>query len=1050
MNSLPGLALRHPVAVTMILVSLVIAGILACYRMPLKFLPDLDAPFVGCFIPYAGASPGQVEKEIAIPAEGEFRTIPNLKRISTYSNSDGCRVNMIFEDDTPMATASAEVRDRIERLKLVLPQEVDRILTFRHSSGSIPVMALGFFRAGDEEEFIHLIRTMVEPRLSRLDGVAEVQVFASKPEPEVLIEFDQNRLRTHNIPLYQAIATLQTANINLSVGELPEGDSKYFVRVTDEFRRPEDLAAVYVGNGTRLRDVAEVGFKTREMEGHYDIDGKGGAFIIVLKESEANTVDTCENIKEELKRLEQDPALAGAEEFVFFDQSELIMAALNGLINEGTGGALMAIVVLYLFLLRIRPTLIVTLAIPVSLMSALAFMYFWGMTLNLVTMVSLIVAMGMLVDDAIVVIENIYRYVQSGLDYRESARRGTEEVALAITASMLTTLVVFIPVLYMQRGQMAQFMKQFALPMTAAQVASLFVGFTLIPLAVSRFRDRNVSDLFKTESDPALEQESGPRRSWWWRLVHVHPLTHIIRLYARCIDWTLRNRLASCLIVALILLATFIGPFQKVGVQQVPTLDLREIDIDVELDQNFDMEMAKGIFDQLKQAVEAQREELGIKNIFTRYSAGGGTVEVHLLETDEPGFEDLRFTTQDVLHILAARLPGRVPGAEIRYRVPEAGDENEGTRSISLRMRGDDSFELSQYAHRFKELLNRVPNVSDANIDTERAKQEVQLRVDAPLADNAGISPMIIARTVDIALRGNRLPYLKQGGREFPVWAQFREEDRKRRDNLDNVSVIGGDGGLVPLSQLVSYGKAESPMSIQRVDAKNVVNISAKVSSQDMTAVQQDVKTLISNFSMPLGYSVQLGDQFHELEMNMANFGMTMMLAIILIYIVMATLFESFTLPISILVAVPLAFVGVYWGLFLLGTSLDTIGLIGCILLVGVVVKNGIVIVDHVHLLRDRGMERHAALVQSGRDRFRPVMMTALTTTLGVVPLAIEGAGGNTVSFVSLGRSLVGGMITGTLLTLVVVPLLYALIEDGTDWCKAFIGDVGSLKSDGQ
>jgi len=1047
MNALPGFALRHPVAVTMILVSLVLAGILACYRMPLKFLPDLDAPFVGCFIPYAGASPGQVEKEIAIPAEGEFRTIPNLKRIATYSGDDGCRVNMIFEDDTPMATASAEVRDRIERLKLVLPQEVDRILTFRHSSGSIPVMALGFFRGGNEEEFIHLIRTMVEPRLSRLDGVAEVQVFASKPEPEVLIEFDQNRLRTHSVPLYQAIATLQTANINLSVGELPEGGSKYYVRVTDEFRRPEDLGAVFVGNGTRLRDVASVGFKTREMDGHYDIDGKGGAFIIVLKESEANTVDTCENVKAELKQLELDPALKGAEEFVFFDQSELIMAARDGLINEGTGGAAMAVVVLYLFLLRIRPTLIVTTAIPVSMMAALAFMYFWGMTLNLVTMVSLIVAVGMLVDDAIVVIENIYRYVQSGLDYKEAARRGTEEVALAITASMLTTLVVFIPVLYMQRGQMAQFMKQFALPMTAAQIASLFVGFTLIPLAVSRFRDRNVTEFFPTEDTSTIEDDGARKRPWWRRLFFVHPLTHIIRSYARCIDWTLHNRLASCLLVILVLAITFIVPFQKVGVVQVPTLDLREIDLDVTLDQNFDMEMAKGVFDRLKHAVEQQREELGIKNIFTRYNAGGGTVEVHLYETDDPQFANLRFGTQDVLHILAARLPNRIPGAEIRYRVPEAGDENEGSMSISLRMRGDDSYTLNEYAHRFKDLLNRVPNVSDANLDTERAKQEVQLRVDEPLAENAGISPMVIARTVDIALRGNRLPYLKQGGREYPVWAQFREEDRKSRDNLDNVSVIGGDGSLVPLNQLVTYGKAESPMSIQRVDAKNVVNITAKVGSQDMSSVQRNVKALIANFSMPLGYSIQLGDQFHELEMNMANFGMTMMMAIVLIYIVMATLFESFLLPVSILVAVPLAFVGVYWGLFMLGTSLDTIGLIGCIMLVGVVVKNGIVIVDHVNLLRDRGMERHAALVQSGRDRFRPVMMTALTTTLGVVPLAIEGTGGNTVSFVSLGRSLVGGMITGTLLTLVVVPLLYSLIEDGAAWCKAFVGDISSLKS---
>jgi len=1045
----------------MLLISLVVVGIIACFRMPLKFLPEMDFPFVGCYIPYPGATPEQVEKEVAIPAEGEFRTIPGLKRIFSYSDSDGCRVNMRFESDVNMATASAEVRDRVERLKLSLPKDVDRVFIFRHSSNSIPIMAFGVFRAGNEEEFVHLIRTVMEPRLARLDGVAEVQVFASKPEPEVLIEFDQNRLRTYNIALYEVIMALQTANLNLPVGSLLDGNSKFYVRVTDEFHRPEELANLVIsGSGLRLKDIARVGFRTRELDAHYDIDGKGGAFVLVRKESEANAVQTCANVRAEIERIKADPTFVGTEEHVFLDQSELIMTALNGLVDAGEGGGVLAIIVLYLFLLRLRPTLVVALAIPVSLVSALGFMYFAGMTLNLVTMVSLIVAVGMLVDDAIVVIENIYRYRQLGKSPEESAERGTSEVAIAITSSTLTTIVVFIPVFYMQSGEMAAYMRQFAVPMTAALMASLLVAFTLIPMTTSRMRDVRLLKLFRSDSDAAADQAAagnaspeaarrGGRLGWLRAAFSVHPITRVIRVYARCLDVVLRHRLAGMVCILTVIGVTVIWPMRMVGMQDMPKLDMREVDVDIELDQNFNMAMANETFSMIKDAINKQKDELGIKNLFTRYDASGGTIEVFLKKVEDyPAGQNPPFPTDDVLNILWQRLPERLPGARIRLSMPEAGGaEGERALTVSVRLTGDDATILNQLAERFRLLMAGIPNMSDVEVDQERVKQEVQLHVDEPRAQSAGISPSVIARTVDVALRGNRLPYLKQGGREFPVWAQFREEDRKSRANLDNVSVIGSAGSLVPLNQLVTYGKAQSPMSIRRVDGKNVISVSGKISTNDLTQVQKDLNRVISSVGLPLGYTIDLGDEFLELNMNIANFIATLVMAVVLIYIVMAALFESLMLPFSILTTVPLAFIGVYWGLYLTKTSLDTVGLIGCILMVGVVVRNGIVIVDHTNLLRRQGMTRHEAVVQAGRDRFRPVMMTALTTVLGVIPLAIESKSGSTVSFVSLGRAFCAGLTTGTILTLVIVPLFYTLIEDLAAWAVRFFGTLASLWS---
>jgi HAE1 family hydrophobic/amphiphilic exporter-1 len=361
---------------------------------------------------------------------------------------------------------------------------------------------------------------------------------------------------------------------------------------------------------------------------------------------------------------------------------------------------------------------------------------------------------------------------------------------------------------------------------------------------------------------------------------------------------------------------------------------------------------------------------------------------------------------------------------------------------VELLVRGDDAERVREYAERFRLFLAGIPNLSDIETGTERAKEEMRVRIDEDLAEEVGVSPMIVARSVDFALRGIRLPYMKQGGREIPVWAQFREEDRKKRSNLENVTVQARNGELVPLNRLVTLERAKSPQSVERVNGKNVVAIEAKVAGDDFAAVKAAIEERIRAFDLPPGYSVDLGDELAELDLNQANFITSLLLSIVLIYIVMGALFESYVLPLSILTAVPLAFFGVYWMMFITQTSMDTIAFIGCILMVGIVVNNGIIIIDHINQLRLQGFSRDEAILQGGHDRLRPVMMTALTTILGCVPLAIGGDVGEEVSFTSLGRALIGGMTTGTFLTLLVVPLFYTFIDDLRIWFLRFLRDV--------
>lgn len=1029
-NSPTAVAMRRPITVIMLIITVLSLGVIAYTRIPIEFLPKMDFPFIGVFIPYPGATPEQVEKEVAIPAEGEFRTLSNLERITTDSDMDGCFVRMMFTWDADMSVATAEVRDRMERLKLQLPSEIERLFIRRWSANTMPVMAMAVLRESNEEELAHLCKTVLQSRLLRIDGVADVTIF-TKSETDVLVQFDQNRLRSSGLSLYDLVSRLQSSSINMSLGELEEGQTKYLVRVLGEFDTPDEIGDLVVGPaGTRLKEVADVGYNARERDSDYSIDGKGGAFVMVRKESEANTVATCEAVEAELARVMREPGFRDAETFMFFDQSKLIRASLDGLMAAGEFGGALAVIVLFLFLWRVRPTLVVALSIPASVVVALVAMFFLGITLNIVTMTALIVALGMLVDNAIVVMENIVRYNQMGLSREESAYRGASEVAMAITAATLTTIVVFIPIFYINTGEMATYMSQFGLPVTVALLASLAIALTVIPLAATHMKPWGV------------ENGSGARKRRWF--ARIRPLEATINAYVWLLDRVMHWRLATVGLTLIIVFVTAVVAGKSLGQRGMPDFDSRQVEMSLVFDQNLDMAAIGDTVKQLEDTINQWRDELGIKHLFLNYGPGNGSIDVHLLKPEDLAEDEVApYTTKEVMDILWQRIPARLPGAEVRFSIAEAS-ESSGMQ-VSIRMRGDDAATLTGYAEQFKTLMATLPNVSDVETDSGRTKQEVQLQVDETLSQQAGISAFMVARVVDFALRGVRLPYLKQGGREIPVWAQFQEEDRKSRSNLENVTVLGGTGELVPVSRLVQFGKATSPQSITRENGKNVINISAKVGTKDLSEVKAPIEALIDSFELPRGYTIEMGQELEELQENMQNFATAAILAVILVFIVMGALFESYILPLSILTSVPCSVIGVVWLMYLTDTPMDTIAFIGIILMLGIVVNNGIVIIDHINQLRLRGAERLDAILQAGRDRFRPVMMTALTTILGCVPLAIGGTSAGDVSLFSLGRALIGGLSTGTLLTLLIVPLTYSLIDDLRVWFSHYMADLRSL-----
>jgi HAE1 family hydrophobic/amphiphilic exporter-1 len=1051
--SLPALALKRPVAVVMLSLSLMVLGGIAWVRMPLQFLPDINQPFVGTWVPYPGATPEQIEQQVAIPVEGEFRTIPGIHRLETHSQSDGCWVSMLFTLDTDIADATAEVRDRIERLKLVLPPEIERIHIQRFSTASFPVMAFGIFRMKDQEDFVHLVRTVLEPRLRRVDGVADIQIMSPVPEKDVLIEFDQDMLRSLRLDMVQVISTLRDSSLNLSVGRLKGGGKQFFVRVQGEYRRLQDIRELVVGNnGLQLQEVASVEFKAREEQQRVSMDGKGGAYILITKESEANIVSTCEAVQAELDRVVATAAFEGVDYIMFLSQAELITRVLHNLVKAGLYGGAMSLLVLFFFLHRLRPTIIVALTIPTSLVFALVFMFFSTITLNAVSMLSMIIAVGMLVDNSIVVAENIIRHHRMGLDAMESARRGASEVSLAILASTVTTWVVFIPMFYLEAGEMSVMMTHLGLPLIISLGGSLLIAQTVIPLAMSRMAFTPSSHLFgkllgrfsmkASVQSPVLEDKAP---SFLKKLAGLKMIQRGINGYGWCLGWSLKWRLVSLLLLVAMGFLTWKVPMQNLDRKGSIELDMRELSIRVDMDQNYDFEHATELFTLMEERINALRDELGIRNVMKFYSKNDGQLGVYLYtEDDGPEWATPPYTTLEVSQILAEYLPKYVPGAEVNLSSGRSGGAEGQQDTISIRMRGDDTQLLELYAERFAVVMEDIENLSNVTNDLERNRQEIQIKIDDPLADRAGVGASSIAQTVFLALGGTRLPYLKQGNREIPVWAQFREEDRKSRANLDTMAVPGFGGNLIPMNELVEYSKAHSARSIRRVNGKRVIRLIAQTATEDRSRILADLHKAKANFEMPVGYQIELDESLQEMEDEGADLMATILMAVVLVYIVMSALFESCLLPMCILTSVPLAFAGVSWMLYITRTGMDTITSIGQVLMIGLIVNNGIVIVDHINTLRKEGLGAHDAIVQSGIDRFRPVMMTALTTILGLIPLAIASTGGS-AAFAGLGRAIIGGLTAGTILTLFVVPLFYSLIDGFQTWVVNFLGNLVSL-----
>lgn len=1010
-------ALRRRVTVLVFLLSIIVVGIVATTGIPLELFPrGYTGQNLRVFVPWQDAPVQEVLHKITLPLEEELGTVRGLDGLNSFSSKGSAGLFLRFKRGTDMDVAYREVRDRVERARLLFPSDVDRVFIRKEDASGIPVAVIGFAIDPGMTDAHTLIKKTITQRLERIDGVASVRTDGLE-EKEILIEVDRQLAESTGLNLYQLIQELGADNFTLASGHVREADRKLLLRSVAQYNSIDELENRPLSPTVRLKDVARVRYEEPEKRYSVRVNSRPAAALVVLKEGEANTVEVSRRVRAEFERIRQDPRLAHTFAEILFDQGQVVEESLDNLVSGGLLGAVLAAAVLFGFLGRIRLTVIITLSIPISLLIALATMFFAGESLNILTILALVIAVGMLVDNSIVVAENIHRLHLAGHSRAEACIRGAAEIALAIALATLTTVIVFVPAALVE-GEGQFFLVRLALPVSVALLASLLVALVFIPLSV-----------YLTLPRHTVRHDSSP-----WRRAHDRFNSILSRLYDRSLGATNRayvaalsffvaHRLDLVILLASLFAASYFGAAKRIEFVRQQEEDQTQFKLGVEASNEYGFEELADYFREVESVLAAHQNEFGLKGYFVFFRPRFGSIE--------GWFHEPRRSDKSVKEIAKALLDlfPKKPGIRIFQGEENRAEESKSRAVFAVHLEGDEASELEDVATRIEPLFLATPGVLGVRKGEESAPSEMALRIDRDRAASAGVNPEVIAGLVGYALRGSQLPKYNDAGHEIPVRIRFREADRETMSELGGFQVPTSDGSRLTLDALTDRQVQNSPRGIFRRDKKTTRTLTFELLEKDARVTRDRLQALQGRLALPEG--VTFGSSFYQDDRKeMMNMAFAAGLSVIFIYLLMAFLFESLILPLSVVLTIPLAGIGVVWTHVLTGKDIDFLGAVGVILLIGVVVNNGIVLVDYVNRLRLDGHERGEALLLAADRRFRPILMTALTTIIGMVPLTLSAPSQIGLSYKSFGLTLIGGMTTATFLTLLVVPVFYTFFDD--------------------
>ena len=1061
--NLPQFSVKRPVTTIMIFGAIMLMGIMSWNRLPQELFPPITYPQLTVVTTYENAAPEEIETQITRVIEESIGTVSNLRRITSISKEGVSIVIAEFLWSTDMDIAAFGVREKIDLIKERLPLDAEEPIVKKFNPFDLPIMTLSITGDMHPAKLRSITERYIEDEVEKIEGVASAEI-AGGVEREILVEIDQDRMHASGIPILDVVDSIRDANINYPAGTIKETFTEYLIRTIGEFKEISEIENIPVGREKKefggrfpqyssvedehqllpqqeipegrlilIKDIAVVKDTFKEITSISRYNRQDNISLSIQKQAVSNTLNVARKIKAALAEIKKSvPKDVNIE--VVYDQSSFIKNSIDGVRDAAMQGGILAFLVLLVFLRNIRSSVIVALSIPVSIMVTFSFMYFGNLSLNMMSLGGLALGVGMLVDNAVVVIENIFRHRQLKKEAKTAAGEATNEVGGAIFASTLTTIAIFLPIVFVI-GIAGQLFKELAFTVTFSLLGSLFVALSLIPVLSTSVKIKQLGN--DTDEDP------GKKAS-----VMYGAFTNLLK-------WFLSNKFLTLFIVFLLFVAS-VSLFALVDRELMPKIDQGQFIINVTMPTGTLLKVTdrvvKGIEEKLLVIDDVEDASATIGS--TKGASGEEALQalgshqgriIVNLKKQRTG------STQDVIQQLKNSMKGvELEEGEVEYLLQESMFQTSlmGSAPIALEVKGEDLNLIRKYAISLKNVIGKIPGIYGVKTSLTPPSPETKAYVIKDKAATYGLSVSDIAQTLHIAIKGYIVTKFKELGKEIDIKVRLRREDRDNIPKLRHLLIHSPLEMDIPLSEVAYFGIGKGPSQIERLDQERTVLVTANIYKRGLDKVIEDIKTVLPKLKMPEGYVIKIGGESEQMQESFKSLLFALIIAVVLVYMIMASIFESLWQPFIIMFTVPLSLIGVAWALLITNTTLSIVVLLGIIMLGGIVVNNGIVLIDYVNLLRSKNTPLYDAIIIASRTRLRPIMMTALTTVLGLVPMALSKGEGAELR-APLAITVMGGLLVATFLTLVVIPALYLSVQslfDKIQGVKASLTHKGEVK----
>ena len=1023
-------AINKPVTTLLIFIAVIIIGIFSYKSLPVDQLPEMEPPYVSVMTVYAGANASELETNVSKLLENGLNSVDGLKEITSTSKDNMSLVTLEFEWGYNLDEAVNDIRSSIDMIYDNLPDGVSRPLIFKFNTSMMPIMQYAITADDSYSGLEKIIDDNVINVLNRIDGIGNVSL-SGAPQRYVYIDLDPRQLEAYNLSVEAIGQAIGNNNINLASGSVKMGKEQYQLRVQSEYVESSEINDIVVktttdGRQVFVRDLAQVRDTIKDITLEEKINGRDGARLIIMKQSGANTVQIASDVREELARIAKTlPPDIKIEQI--YDSSSEIENAIDGLLESIMYALLFVVLVVLFFLGKWRATIIIAITIPISLLVAFIYLKLVDSSLNIISLCSLTVAIGMVVDDAIVVLENITKHIERGANPREASIYATNEVWVSVIATTLVIVAVFVP-LTMLGGQAGIMFKELGWIVTIVCCTSTIVAISLTPMLCSKLLKPRKVKIDENGNIVDAEEKKG-----WYQKYVVGFLDKVDVFYAKILAWTLNHKVVTLILVVAFLVLSFLPVMMgKIGTNFMAPQDNGRLSMTVELQRGTRVEESSRI----ARIIEEKVKNVSPENILIISSSvgsddEGGISAMFTSSTNNKISMTVRCTKKYERDITIFEIAegirnelNKMPEV-INYTV-STSQGGASSNDVDVEIYGYDFDKTNILAEQLKREIANIPGARDINIDREEDRAELQIVFDKEKLARHGLNTATASMYVRNRINGYTAGYLKEDGEEYDIVVRLQEKFRQSTTDIENLILIDAMGKQVKLNELAEVKEYWAPPEIKRKTRQRIVTVNVTPEGVSLGELAASIEKLVDNMDIPSGIIVNVGGSYEDQQETFGDMGALLALIIMLVYIVMASQFENFSKPMIIMTAAIFAIPGVIWALFITNTSLDMIGALGVILLVGIVVKNGIVLVDYINLMRDRGYELNKAITLSGQSRLRPVLMTAFTTILGMVPMALSQSEGSEM-WHPMGIVVIGGLLVSTIVTLLVVPVLYAI-----------------------